>query len=325
MQNLVSVIIPNYNGRKLLSDCLNSLFEQTFKKFEVILVDNNSNDNSIDYIRKKYPKVNIISLNKNYGFARAVNEGIKKSQCKYVVLLNNDTKIEKNFLKELVKTAEKNPEIFSINPKILNFYNPKIIDGIGIQINEVGQARSIGYGEKDLKQFKKPQYIFGATGGASLFRRNLFKKTGLFDEDFFMYSEEVDLAFRAQFLGYKSLYCPRAIVWHKHKATSKNFPEHIEYWQFKNMYQVIIKDFPTKTLFKRFRILKIILVYFNTIFYQIKNGFLWPPLFVTIWLMVNLPKLLLKRHKIQTKKRVDSSYIEEFLIKKDITFWGLKQ
>lgn len=322
--NKVSVIIPNWNGRELLKDCLKSLQNQSYTKFEIILVDNGSVDDSINFTQQHFPKVKIVKLNKNYGFAKAINEGVKRSQARYVILLNNDTTVDKNFVKSLVDCADKHSEVISVNSKLLNFYNKKIIDGVGILINEVGQARSIGWEEEDKGQYGEEEYIFGATGGGSLFKRKDFIKIGMFDESFFMYSEEVDFAFRAQFLGYKSIYCPKALVFHKHKATSKKLPQHIEYWQFRNMTQVIIKDFPKGVLFKNNRWLKIILVHLNTIFYQIKNSYFWPPFAANFWLLLHLPKLLKERKQIQSNIKVDINYIDNFLQEKRITFWQLR-
>ena len=323
--NKVSVIIPNWNGFDLLKDCLTSLRRQTFINFEVVVVDNNSTDNSIEFIKNNFPKTKIIKLNKNYGFARATNEGVRASKSPYVVFLNNDTSVDKNFLKELVSTADKNSKVISVNSKILNFDDRKLIDGVGIKINEVGQAPSIGWNQKDEGQFKGEMEIFGATAGASLFRREDFIKLGMFDENYFMYSEEVDFAFRAQFLGYKSLYSPKAVVYHKHKATSKKMPQHLEFWQFRNMTQTIIKNFPQEIISKNWRWLKIILVHLNTIFYQLRNGYFWPPIMVELWLTINLPRLLKERTRIQKLRKVPIEYIESFLEKKEITLWGLKE
>lgn len=139
-----------------------------------------------------------------------------------------------------------------------------------------------------------------------------------------MYSEEVDFAFRAQFAGFKSVYCPKAVVLHKHKATSKKLPAHIEYWQFRNMTQTIIRDFPNFILFKNWRWLKIILVHLNTIFYQLKNGFWRAPILADLWIIYHLPKLLSDRKKIQSGIKVDKEYLESFFVKKKVTFWGLR-
>lgn len=318
-----SVIIPNWNGQELLQDCFESLRNQTYQNFETILVDNGSVDNSVKYAEKNFPGIRIIALQKNFGFASAINKGVKASNTKYVVFLNNDTKVDQDWLKNLIQCVESHPEVISVNSKLLNFYDRKSIDGVGMLINEVGQARSIGWQEKDKGRYDKEQYIFGATGGASLFRRENFIKVGFFDEKYFMYSEEVDFAFRAQFLGYKSIFCPKAKIFHKHKATSKRLPAHIEYWQFRNMTQTIIKDFPASILFKKWRWLKIILVHLNTIFYQLKNGFFWPPFMADLWILFHLPHLLRQRKKIQSSRKVSDEYIESFLKEKKVTFWGL--
>lgn len=320
-----SVIIPNWNGKELLKDCLLSLSKQSFKSFETILVDNGSTDDSVSFVLTNFPAVKIVRLAHNFGFARAINEGVESSLAKYVVFLNNDTKVSKEWLKHLVETADQHQEVISVGSKILNFYNPKKIDGVGIVVNEVGQAQSLGWGEEDGGQHEREMYIFGATGGASLFRREDFIKVECFDENYFMYSEEVDFAFRSQFLGYKSIYQPKAIAYHKHKATAKKLPQHIEYWQFRNMTQTIIKDFPAPILLKNLRWIKIILVHLNTIFYQLKNGFFWPPFLADLWILVHLPALLSERRKIQQSKKVSDQYIESFLKEKKITFWGLRR
>ncbi len=326
MKNIkASVIIPNWNGVGLLKDCLESLQNQSFKNFEIILVDNGSTDSSLTYIVNNFPFIKIIKLKKNFGFAKAINEGVKRSICEYVVFLNNDTGVDKDWLINLIKCADLHPEVISVNSKLLNFYNPKKIDGVGILINEVGQARSIGWAEEDIGQYGKEEYIFGATGGGSIFKRLLFVSVGYFDENFFLYSEEVDFAFRAQFQGYKSIYCPKAIVYHKHKMSSKKRPQYVEYWQFRNMTQTIIKDFPTNILFKKWIWLKIILVHLNTFVYQLKQGFLWPPFLAFGWILFHLPRLLQERRKIQSNIKVDISYIENFLIEKKVTFWGLRK
>lgn len=313
-----SVIIPNWNGENLLPECLSSLNRQNYQDFEIIIVDNNSKDDSIEFTKKNFPEVRILKLKKNFGFAKAINEGVKIAKGKYLLFLNNDTEVDKNWITELVKCANSHPEVISVNSKLLNFFKRNLIDGVGITINEVGQAKSIGWQEIDKNKFQKSFYILGATGGASLFKKDLFIKIGMFDESYFMYSEEVDFAFRAQFLGYKSIYCPSAIVYHKHKASAKKNMAKLEYWQFRNMTQTIIKDFPTKILTKDHRLLKIFLVHFNTIFYQLKKGYIWPPILTEIWLLCNLPRLIKERIRIQSNIKVELSYIENFLTKKTL-------
>jgi GT2 family glycosyltransferase len=323
MKKKVSVIIPNWNGKELLKLSLASLKKQIFKDFEIIVVDNDSSDESIHFIKENYPEIRILKMNQNCGFARAVNAGVKESDAELVAFLNNDTEVDTNWLFELIQCSIKHPEIASFCSKLLNFEDRKKIDGTGILVNEVGQARSIGWEEMDTGQYDHEMLIFGATGGAALFRREVFIKVGMFDEHYFMYSEEVDWAFRAQFLGFKSLYCPKAVVYHKHKATSGKRQDKLEYWQFKNMYMTIIKDYPTSIMLKKWRLLKIVLVYLNTIFYQIRNGFFWQPFAVTFSLLLNFPYLLKQRRKIQKTRIVSDEYLESFLVPKPVTFWGI--
>jgi GT2 family glycosyltransferase len=325
MKNNVAVIIPNWNGKKWLEICLNSLFKQTYHAFEIVVVDNGSTDDSISYIDQHFPQVKVVALRNNKGFAAAINAGVRSVKTDYVAFLNNDTEADPDWLNELMTCAQRNPEIASFCSKLLNYDDRKKIDGVGIQINEVGQARSIGWEEKDVGQFEKERLIFGATGGAALFKREIFLKVGGFDEHYFMYSEEVDWAFRAQFLGYKSLYSPKAIIYHKHKATSGKRQDMLEYWQFKNMYMTIIKNFPTSILLSKWRWLKISLVYLNTIFYQLRSGFVWQPFAVTFSLLVNLPYLIKERGRIQKTKKITDHYLEQYLISKPVTFWGLKK
>jgi GT2 family glycosyltransferase len=306
-----------------LEKSLSSLKKQTYKDFQIVVVDNGSTDDSLQFIEKQFPEITVVKLDNNYGFATAINAGVKAVNTNYVAFLNNDTEIDPKWLDEIMKCAKKHPDIVSFCSKLLNFDDRKKIDGVGIRINEVGQARSIGWEEKDTGQYDFEMEIFGATGGAALFKRDVFIKVGMFDEHYFMYSEEVDWAFRAQFLGYKSLYCPKAIVYHKHKASSSKRKQMLEYWQFTNMFMTIIKDFPKSILFKKWRLLKIVLVYFNTIWYQWRSGYLWQPFAVTFTLIKNMPYLLKERSRIQKKRIVSDKYIEQFLFPKPVTFWGL--
>lgn len=314
----VSVIIPNWNGENLLDDCLGSLLKQTYSNFEVILVDNSSKDSSIQKAFELFPEIRIVKLNKNYGFAKAINEGVKVSYGEYLIFLNNDTSVDEMFIQELVNCADENPHVISINPKILNYYNRRKIDGLGIDINEIGQAKSLGWCEMDFGQFSSPIFIFGATGGASLFRKKEFIELGMFDEDYFMYYEEVDFAFRAQFAGFKSIYCPKAICYHRHKATSGKNLGLVEYWQFKNMMMTIIKDFPNEILLKDNTLLKIILVFFHTIYYQIRKGYILASGKTFLWLLFNFPSLLTKRKKVQESISVRKDYLESFFTQKSL-------
>lgn len=323
MKFLVTVIIPSWNGRHLLKTCLSSIQKQTLKDFEVIVVDNGSSDGSIDYIEKNFSKVRVIKLEKNYGFAKAINFGIKEAKGDFIVLINNDTEVGRQCLHYLVQAAKQHPEVGFVAAKMLNYYQRDVIDSAGDYLDEVGHANNIGLGKKDGPIFDQPGYVFLATGGGGLFKRKVFDRVGLFDENYFAYFEDVDLCLRAQFQGIKGWYEPKAIIYHIHKATSSKNLDLLEYLQFRNMTQTIIKNFPSSILLKKWRWLKIILVHFNTIFYQLRNGFFWSPFFADLWILFHIQELLRERRRIQSNKRVSDEYIESFLKEKKITFWKL--
>ncbi|MBI2600928.1 glycosyltransferase family 2 protein [Candidatus Daviesbacteria bacterium] len=320
---IVSVIIPNWNGEHLLKLCLPSLKKQTFKDFEIIVVDNGSGDGSIDYIKKYHQKVVVLPLDKNYGFAAAVNAGIKKGKGRFLVLLNNDTEVDKDYLFFLVKSAEEQKQAGFIAPKMLNFYKRDLIDSAGDTIDVVGHPYNIGMHQKDGDKFSKPREVFMVTAGGGLFKKEVFDKVGLFDEDYFTYMEDVDLCLRAQLQGFRGWYEPRSIAYHIHKATSNRIKPLMEYWQFRNMTQNIIKNYPAALFKKNLNWLKIILVNLNTVRFLAIHGYLWQGLKAEIYILLNLPKLLKKRSEIQSKKTVADDYFISNFIEKRITFFGL--
>ncbi len=323
MKTKVSVIIPNWNGRHLLKVCLESLERQTLKNFEVVIVDNGSSDTSVEYIKKYFPKVKVIPLDKNYGFTKAVNTGIKNAKGEYLVLLNNDTELDSRYLEYLVKASDNHPDVGFVAAKMLNFYNRKIIDSAWDAVSVVGHSYSVGQGKKDSIEFNKPQYIFLATGGSSLFKRQIFEKVGYFDEDYHTYMEDVDLCLRAQIAGFKGWYEPKAILYHMRKATSSRIVSLSEYWHFRNMTQNIIKDYPLKLFLIDLNWLKILLVNINTIIYMAKKGFLKQALAADAYILFHLPSLLKKRFLIQKSKIVSDDYMIQNIRPKKITFFGL--
>lgn len=318
-----SLIIPNWNGAHLLSACLQSINEQTFRDFEVIVVDNGSLDNSLEVIKKVLPKTKVIALPENVGFSPAVNKGIKAAQGKYIVLINNDAKLDKNCLNFLIQAADLHEEVGFVAAKMLNFFDKTVIDSAGDYIDAVGHANNIGFGEKDGPKFSKEGSLFLATGGGSLFKKEVFEKVGLLDEDYFAYFEDVDLCLRAQLQGYKGWFEPKAVIFHIHKATSGKNKPFLEYLQFRNMAATIIKDFPKALLFKDLNWLKILLVNLNTIRFLASQGHLLPALQAEWYILRNLFKLLRQRKEIQAKKTVSDNYIIENIVPKKVTLFGL--
>lgn len=216
----VSVVIPNYNGEMYLKACMESLMEQSLKADEIIIVDNASTDESVKYIKNRYSNiVKLICLEKNYGFSKAVNEGIKNSNSEFVVLLNNDTELHKEWLLELYNCIKDDESIFSVCSKMLRFDNRNIIDDVGDEYTIFGWARKIGDGELSDK-YKESREVFSSCAGAAIYRTSIFKKIGLFDENFFAYLEDMDISYRARIYGYKNYYSAKAKVYHIGSATS---------------------------------------------------------------------------------------------------------
>ena len=216
-----TVVIPNYNGIKYIEACLESLFTGTEKNFEVIVVDNASSDGSIDIVREKFPQVQIIQNDENTGFCKAVNQGIKASRTQYVILLNNDTRVDLAFVHELEKAIDKDKNIFSVSAKMISLYEKDKLDDAGDFYCALGWAFARGKGKKP-DTYNKECDIFAACGGASIYRRELLisDKVGLFDENHFAYLEDIDIGYRARLCGYKNKFAPKAIVYHAGSATS---------------------------------------------------------------------------------------------------------
>ncbi len=243
----VAIIIVNWNGKSYLKSCLTSVFSQTYANYAVVLVDNGSSDGSVEFVRENYSGVKSIILDKNYGFAKGNNIGIaealKDKDVRHVVLLNNDTKVEPQWLEELVKVAESDEQVGFCQPKMLSLANPKMIDAFGISITKNGRAIQDGYGIEDTGQYNQVKEVFGACAGAALYKREMLSQIGLFDEDFFAYYEDVDLVLRARLAGWKCMYVPKAVVYHRHSATVGNDSPFKIYFLERNEYYYIIKNY----------------------------------------------------------------------------------
>ena len=207
----VTVIIPNYNGIAYIRDCLDSLFVQTMQA-DIIVVDNDSKDGSKEAVRD-YEGVRLIELSENFGFCRAVNEGIAATKTKYLILLNNDTKAAPTFVEELYKAIDAHEDTFSVASKMLQMSSPDRIDSAGDLYCALGWAFALGK-DKSSSRYDKEAVIFSACGGASIYRKDLFEQIGYFDELHFSYLEDVDVGYRARIMGYVNRYTPKAVVYH---------------------------------------------------------------------------------------------------------------
>ena len=240
----VTVVIPNYNGEKYLVPCLASLYEETRAEIKVIVVDNGSKDDSLERAAELYPQTRIIRLDRNYGFCRAVNEGITASDTEYVLLLNNDTLVRKGFVEALLRRIERSEKIFSVEAKMLQYQDEARIDSAGTYYNALGWAFARGK-DQSAKKYNYCVKTFAACGGAAIYRRKVFDEIGLFDERHFAYLEDIDIGYRARLYGYVNVYEPKAEVVHVGSASSgSRYNEFKVEHSSKNNIYLIYKNMP---------------------------------------------------------------------------------
>ena len=211
-RTLTTVVIPNYNGIEYLKNCIDSLLKGT-KVPKIIVVDNGSTDGSRELIETGYPQIRLILFSENKGFDAAVNAGVRAADTGYVFLLNNDTVVDKACVEELENAMEGRDRLFCAGAKMINMRFPEKIDDAGDFYCALGWAFARGK-DKDASGYQKPGRIFSACAGAALYRRELFETIGYFDEEHFAYLEDIDIGYRANIMGYRSEYAPKAVVYH---------------------------------------------------------------------------------------------------------------
>jgi len=246
----ISIIIPHHNGKKLLFDCVDSIYKNiTTKDFEVIVVDNMSNDNSADEIKEKFPTINLLKAGSNLGYSGGCNFGAKHAQGEYIIFLNNDTLHTKNWIEELVNFLENNPQVGAAQPKILNAINREMFDyagGAGGFIDKYCfpfvRGRLFNTLEKDINQYGNPKKIFWASGAAFIIRKRLLEELDYFDNIYFAYMEEIDLCWRLQSLGWSVWYVPSSLVYHYGKQTIKENSFKSHYFNHRNSWILFFKN-----------------------------------------------------------------------------------
>ena len=232
----VYVIIVNWNGQKLLPDCLSSLQKQSYSNFKIVVVDNGSTDESINLVKTHFSDVHLISLPQNLGFGKSNNIGIKwalEQGAEAIALLNNDCTATPDWLSHLVQGLSQDSSIGACASQLLFKNNPSKVNGIGIEMDELGYTGD-NYCDTDFNPHRLPEETIGFTAGACLIRREALQKAGLFDESYFMYVEDVDLSLRIWQSGFKIVTVPQAIVFHLHNATIKQFLHKKHYFTVRN-------------------------------------------------------------------------------------------
>jgi hypothetical protein len=307
-----SLIIVNYNGREYIIDCLRALEGQLFKEFEIILIDNGSSDGSLDKIRNYSeetplaPVIRFIALDKNLGFAGGVSEGLKHPNGEYIALLNGDTDPDKKWLEELVMNMDNNPEVGICASKLI-VHGTDIIDSAGDGFSSALRGFKREEGKRNLS-CKERDYIFGACAGAALYRRKMIEEIGFLDKDFFLIHEDTDLNFRAQLHGWRVLYVPTAIVYHKVRSSIGHMSNTAVYYTLRNSEFVRIKNIPLGIFIRCFPEF-LIGALTEFVYFGIKHKRLRLYLKAKMDAIRMLPKMLKKRAVIMKSRKVSNKYL----------------
>lgn len=314
--NRAAIVVLNWNGIDDTMACLPSLLAQTYKESTIVVIDNGSTDDSLSiiepFVAEHSAKVHLIRNQENKGFAGGVNTGISwaiEQKYDYIALFNNDAVADPNWLSTLVDSLELSPDA-GIATGLLLHEDGKTIDSTGDWYSIWGLPFPRNRGNNTVFA-PKDELVFGASGGATLYRTKLFEDIGLFDERFFAYYEDADISFRAQLADYKVTYNADAIAYHKQGATSKKIPGFAVHQTFKNLPLLFWKNVPNRLLpivGPRF-LLAYLLMYGNSF----THGTGWAATKGLWKSLVYLPSTLRERRRIQVNRRASDSYIQSIL------------
>jgi len=311
---LVSIVIANWNGACHLQDCLESISTQSYPSIEVIVVDNASIDGSVEMVKNRFPKVRLIENRTNLGFCASSNQGALASSGELLLLLNNDTTMQRDCVEHLVECIEHQDEkCIGCFPKVVFLFDPHIINAFGASWHVACHWRDARVGQIDLGQFSKSERVFGSIFPAVLLKRNTFIKIGMLDETFFSYCEDFDLCYRANILGYYFVTAPDAVVKHKYRSTAASaYKKRWQHYFFvRNYLAVFIKNYSLGNLIRHLP--------YALYRYLVKSALVslrnrdFPGFFLHIrallFLVAKLPRLLqarrwVQRHRVRADEQV---------------------
>lgn len=307
----VSVIIPNWNGAHLLPTCLDSLRRQSYAGREIIVVDNASTDGSLELLSRDYPEVRVIALLRNTGFTGACNAGLRASTSEFAVLLNSDTEADENWLAEIVAAFERHPEAGAVASKMRLFDRRDTLHTAGDFVRLDGTPGNRGVWQRD-EGYDREDYVFSACGGSAAYRRVMLDQIGLLDEDFFFSCEDIDLGWRAQLSGWKCVFAPRAIVYHKLAATGGG--PTASFYDGRNAIWVIAKNYPGSLWKRHWRsVLRAQLRITGEALRAWRGAAARARLRGQLAGLLGLPRQLCKRQAVQSLRRVSDEYLLDLL------------
>ena len=327
----VSINLVTWNGERYIENCLRSIATQTFSDYSVIIIDNGSTDKTVELIRERYPHLKIVQNRENLGFAKGHNQAIHWSRSEYILCLNQDVVLDKNFLAEAVEFLDKNQMVGAVAPKLLRLQDDSqtnYIDSLGLKVYKNHRVIDIASGEVDEGQYDVRQPVFGASGAAPIYRRKALEEVKYqneyFDEQFESYKEDVDLAYRLQIAGWQAYYLPTVLAYHdrtltvpvekmtkaqvlKNRRRKSSFANHLSYRNHLYFLSKCLPRFNRKFLWPVFwyELTK----FFYVLCMEIKTLKAWPQL------LRARPLLKLKREVIWKNKKVTEEEISKWFSK----------
>lgn len=302
MKVIVSIIIVNYNGKHLMRQILSSIKKSTFKNYEIIVVDNCSSDGSVDFLKKYFKSVKLVCNKENLGYV-GINSGIKYCKGKYILFLNNDLELDKNCIKNLVKTLDSDESIAMAAPKLINFYERRFESG-GTWISKSFYNGHIK--DKETKEKEIP-YL-----GVGMIKKDLIGIFGyLFDPLYFIYAEDIDLGLRIRLCGKKVMFNPNSIIYHMHSATSQQIQKNFTtFLMERNLLITLFKVVSVKNiifLFSYIFLMRISAVLRDIIAGKFSIGF--ARIGAMAWIFQNLSLISEKRRETQRFRKVNDRFI----------------
>jgi len=310
MAPLVTIIIVNYSEKDLLSDCIESVEKTSYDNFEIIVVDNNSKDNSVEFLNKEYPNIKVLELDRNNGFAIPNNLAAQTAKGKYLVFLNNDTVVKPNWLIELVSVLEKENEIKIAQSLLLK--PDGLVDSSGDFIDHLGRA----YSKHDIP--KENRHILSPRAACMIISKEFFLDLGGFDESYFATFEDVELGWKCWLFGYKVILVPNSIVIHKGGKTIKKLNEEISFHGVKNSISLRITHFDLqdsiRTLFSMFFILFFKKIFKISLVNEIDQRLNIPNIYTItraiFWVLKNMNKISNKRKIIRSRRKTNNQELK---------------
>jgi GT2 family glycosyltransferase len=246
----VTFVVLNYNGRRFLEVVLPSIARQTLRGFSVKVIDDASTDDSLSYLAEEWPDVGVVRSERNLGVTASMARGIASASTPFVALLNNDLELDERWLEEMLAGLLPRPNAAAVDCKMLGYQDRSQIDGVGDILRRNGYPGRRGQGERDVGQYDEPAEVFSVSGGAALYRREVFDLAGSYDVDFVAYYEDVDWGFRARLKGFAAWTVPSAVAYHMGSASTHREPDAFTHLIVRNQVIVVLKNFPGILLFR---------------------------------------------------------------------------